>query len=308
MMNKEVWGEIEGFPNHKISSLGRLKSFGVKKEGVIIKGFLDKDGYRRHFMRYKNKSKNKQAHRLVAETFIPNPENKEQVNHKDGNKLNNKVDNLEWCSCQENITHACKTGLRKNKGEHNAKAKLKGYEVSQIKHALSLGVKPKDLAKEYGVTRPTIYGIKNKKTWFGYNENLKIKRLSNNAVLPKRANEFDSGLDLYVSETVNIPPHTTKLVKTDVAIKLPYGYEGQVRPRSGKSLKTKLRVALGTIDYTYHKEIGIITDNTSDKHIIVQKGERLAQLVVAPVSYMGVENVEKFEEESDRGAYGSTGE
>lgn len=137
---------------------------------------------------------------------------------------------------------------------------------------------------------------------------LQIKLLSDNATKPKRANPSDSGLDLYVSETVNIPPHTTKLVKTDVAIKLPYGYEGQVRPRSGKSLKTKLRVALGTIDYTYHKEIGIITDNISDKPIIVQKGERLAQLVVAPVSYIDVENVEKFEEESDRGAYGSTGE
>ena len=139
-------------------------------------------------------------------------------------------------------------------------------------------------------------------------ERLEIKCLSDNAVLPKRANEFDSGLDLYVSETVVIPAHTTKLVKTDVAIKLPYGYEGQVRPRSGKSLKTKLRVALGTIDYTYHKEIGIITDNISDDPIIVKKGERLAQLVIAPVSYMNVERVDEFENESKRGAYGSTGE
>ena len=137
---------------------------------------------------------------------------------------------------------------------------------------------------------------------------LQIKLLSENATMPKRANEFDSGLDLYVSETVKIPPQTTKLVKTDVAIKLPYGYEGQVRPRSGKSLKTKLRVALGTIDYTYHKEIGIITDNISDKPIIVQKGERLAQLVIVPVSYMQPVEVERFENESNRGAYGSTGE
>lgn len=136
---------------------------------------------------------------------------------------------------------------------------------------------------------------------------LEIKCLSDNAVLPKRANEFDSGLDLYVSETTVIEPHTTAAVKTDIAINLPYGYEGQVRPRSGKSLKTKLRVALGTIDLTYHKEIGIITDNISDKPIIVKKGERLAQLVIAPVSYMQPVEVKEFENESNRGAYGSTG-
>ncbi|WP_204206410.1 dUTP diphosphatase [Mammaliicoccus sciuri] len=137
---------------------------------------------------------------------------------------------------------------------------------------------------------------------------LQIKLLSDNATKPKRANPSDSGLDLFVSETVNIPPHTTKLVKTDVAIKLPYGFEGQVRPRSGKSLKTKIRVALGTIDYTYHKEVGIITDNIGDKPIIVQKGERLAQLVIAPVVYANVNVVNEFEYVSDRSGYGSTGE
>ena len=137
---------------------------------------------------------------------------------------------------------------------------------------------------------------------------LQIELLSENATMPKRANETDSGLDLYVSETTVIEPHTTVAVKTDVAINLPYGYEGQVRPRSGKSLKTKLRVALGTIDQTYHKEIGIITDNISDEPITVKQGERLAQLVIAPVSYMQPVEVEEFENESNRGAYGSTGE
>lgn len=137
---------------------------------------------------------------------------------------------------------------------------------------------------------------------------LEFKKLSKDAVTPKRANPTDSGLDLYVSETVNIPAHTTKAVKTDIAINLPYGYEGQVRPRSGKSLKTKLRVALGTIDKTYHKEIGIITDNIGDEDITVKKGERLAQLVVAPVVYPTPKEVKEFENESDRGAYGSTGE
>lgn len=136
---------------------------------------------------------------------------------------------------------------------------------------------------------------------------LQIKLLSDNATMPKRANETDSGLDLYVSETTVIEPQTTVAVKTDVAINLPYGYEAQVRPRSGKSLQTKLRVALGTIDQIYHKEIGIITDNISDEPITVKQGERLAQLVIAPVSYMQPVEVEQFENESNRGAYGSTG-
>lgn len=138
--------------------------------------------------------------------------------------------------------------------------------------------------------------------------NLNIKLLSDNATTPTRANPTDSGLDLYVSETVNIPPRTTKLVKTDIAIELPIGYEGQVRPRSGTSLKTKLRVALGTIDWAYHKEIGIITDNIGDKPIIVQKGQRLAQLVIVPVVYADVNVVKEFEHVSDRSGYGSTGE
>lgn len=136
---------------------------------------------------------------------------------------------------------------------------------------------------------------------------LQIKLLSENATLPKRANATDSGLDLYVSETTVIEPHSTVAVKTDVAINLPYGYEAQVRPRSGKSLKTKLRVALGTIDLTYHKEIGIITDNISDEPITIEQGERLAQLVIAPVSYIKPVEVEQFEYESERGGFGSTG-
>lgn len=137
---------------------------------------------------------------------------------------------------------------------------------------------------------------------------LEIKLLSENATMPKRANSTDSGLDLYVSETTTIKAGETKAVKTDVAINLTHGYEAQVRPRSGKSLKTKLRVALGTIDQTYNKEIGIITDNIGDEDITVEKGERLAQLVVVPVIYPTPKQVNWFENESDRGAYGSTGE
>ena len=135
-----------------------------------------------------------------------------------------------------------------------------------------------------------------------------FRLLNSNATLPTRANPTDSGLDLYVSEDTTIHAWETKAISTGVAINLPYGFEAQVRPRSGKSLKTKLRVALGTIDHTYHKEIGIITDNNSNEDIVIKKGERLAQLVIAPIVYPKPKEVYKIENESNRGAYGSTGE
>ena len=174
------------------------------------------------------------------------------------------------------------------------------------------GMSVQEISEKVGIpiirVREAIHGKLIDKIWRTNNmNNLNIKLLSDNATTPTRANPTDSGLDLYVSETVSIPPRTTKLVKTDVAIELPIGYEGQVRPRSGTSLKTKLRVALGTIDQTYHKEIGIITDNISDKPIVVEKGQRLAQLVIAPVQYPDVNVVKEFKYESDRSGYGSTG-
>ena len=169
-----------------------------------------------------------------------------------------------------------------------------------------------EISEEVGIpvirVKEAIHGKLINKIWRTQTmKNLNIKLLSDNATTPTRANPTDSGLDLYVSETVNIPPKTTKVIKTDIAIELPIGYEGQVRPRSGTSLKTKLRVALGTIDQTYHKEIGIITDNISDKPLVVEKGQRLAQLVIAPVEYPDVNVVKEFKYESDRSGYGSTG-
>ncbi|MGX0433077.1 dUTP diphosphatase [Staphylococcus hominis] len=137
---------------------------------------------------------------------------------------------------------------------------------------------------------------------------LPIKLLSEKAILPTRANPTDSGLDLYVAEDTTILAHSTKVVPTRIAIDLAYGYEAQVRPRSGKSKDTKLRVALGTIDHTYNKEIGIITDNIGDEAIVVKAGTRLAQLVIAPVMLPDPLEVQEFDEISERGAYGSTGE
>src|SRR5690606_5765264 len=91
--------------------------------------------------------------------------------------------------------------------------------------------------------------------------NVKIKRLHPDAVLPKKAHANDAGFDLVAVEDTIIEPGETALVKTGLAFELPEGFEMQIRPRSGVTLKTKLRVQLGTVDSNYRGEVGVIVDN-----------------------------------------------
>lgn len=106
---KEVWKDIKDFRGlYKISSFGRVISLprnGTKKDTYFIKPSIDRYGYIRYSLSKNNKQYHRQAHRLVAEAFIPNPNNKPQVNHIDGKKHNNRVDNLEWNTASENISH-----------------------------------------------------------------------------------------------------------------------------------------------------------------------------------------------------------
>jgi len=162
-----------------------------------------------------------------------------------------------------------------------------------------------------------------------------FKRLSENAVLPTKANPSDSGLDLYAAEDVIIAPGETTVVKTNLAVQLPPGYEAQVRPRSGITSKTKLRVQLGTIDESYRGDIGIIVDNiyafyeigddfytamdVSNEAIIdgtihklgtyrIKKGDKIAQLVVQPIPQtVAVEIAELDESERGENGFGSSG-
>lgn len=102
------------------------------------------------------------VHRLVAERYIPNPENKEQVNHIDGNKLNNSVTNLEWTSNKENRIHAVKNKLHLQ-GEDCPWSKLTQENITFIRNNLNLT--NKELAKKFNVSVSTISDIKNYKTW-----------------------------------------------------------------------------------------------------------------------------------------------
>ena len=116
-MNKEIWKDVPFDSNYKVSNYGRIFS---KRTNKILKGELTEKGYIRVAL---TEHKRYLVHCIVARTFIPNPENKPQVNHIDGNKQNNYVDNLEWCTQSENMRHALKTGLKimpKGKDVYNA--------------------------------------------------------------------------------------------------------------------------------------------------------------------------------------------
>lgn len=122
---QEIWKDIPDYEGlYMVSNLGRVKSLPKHYHNeIILKNKNTKDGYFETALRKNNKTKWIRTHRLVAIAFIPNLENKEQVNHKDGNKRNNNVNNLEWCTLQENKEHAIRTGLQDFVGEKNPKAK-----------------------------------------------------------------------------------------------------------------------------------------------------------------------------------------
>lgn len=132
---KEIWKDIKGYENlYQVSTLGNVRSFkNYNGKGLVQVPHNLKPQYGRHdyytVHLTKNKNyKNALIHRLVAETFIENPNKLPQVNHIDGNKYNNSVDNLEWCNCSYNIKHAYNLGLHKKYfGKDNPNSKEKKY-------------------------------------------------------------------------------------------------------------------------------------------------------------------------------------
>jgi len=137
-----------------------------KLKARMLKGGIGKNGYINIGLCKKGIVKSCRVHRLIAIAFIPNPENKPQVNHIDGNKQNNKVNNLEWVTDQENVTHAWKTGLADSCGEKRFLSKLKESEVVEIRNIYAKGsISQHKLGKIYGVGASVICEIVNNKAW-----------------------------------------------------------------------------------------------------------------------------------------------
>ena len=161
-MNYSKWVNFNSFI--QISKNGEIKS-----HGKIIKGEICKNGYKRIHVSNNGVQYKFLVHRLVAETFIPNPNNLPCVNHKDGNKLNNSVENLEWVSYSENQIHAYKMGLKSADGVKNGQHKLTEKDVLYIRKHYVKGKHCENnsygLANKFGVSAKTIQQIVNGVTW-----------------------------------------------------------------------------------------------------------------------------------------------
>lgn len=143
-----------------------------------------------------------------------------------------------------------------------------------------------------------------------FDETLKVKRLSDRAILPSYAHPGDAGLDLYASVDLVVEPGQSALVGTGIAIELPLFTEAQIRPRSGLALKHGITVlnSPGTVDQGYRAEVGVILINHGKFPFVVSVGDRIAQMVVKPVLQVRVVEVTELDStERGEGGFGSTG-
>lgn len=171
---QEIYKDIVGYEGlYQVSNLGNVKSLekycnskNRKKRKIfekILKTTKNNYGYLTSTLFRNSKRTTILNHRLVALAFIPNPDNKPQINHINGIKTDNRVENLEWCTHQENIQHAFNIGLNiGNKGEKNGRCKLTKEQVLAIRADNRFF---RDIAKDYNVHYSLIGYIKKNKLW-----------------------------------------------------------------------------------------------------------------------------------------------
>lgn len=178
---EEIWKDIIGYEGlYQISNLGRVKSLERlvvcghpkskprrKKEKILNENF-DSCGYKHVQLNHKNKFKSFKIHRLIAIHFIPNPFNHPVINHINGIKTDNRLENLEWCTHKHNIQHAIKTGLVKRKtGEKHQNSKLTQKQADEIR-SLKGSYSQRNIGKIFGVSQTVVKNIHNNKSYNGF--------------------------------------------------------------------------------------------------------------------------------------------
>jgi len=155
---------IEDFEDYTITRDGIVISL-KRSEPVYLKGDIS-DGYKRVVLHNKERKKRFFVHRLVAETFIDNLRNKPLVNHIDSDRLNNKVENLEWCTAQENVSHCVRCGrFNPPSGEKHYLSKVTEEQVKEIRRDRATGMTYTELEEKYPLTRASIFDIIHRITW-----------------------------------------------------------------------------------------------------------------------------------------------
>lgn len=180
-ISQEIWKDISEYEGlYEVSNKGRIRRIHSpcnkhkEKLYVILKPIISKEGYYRISLSRNNTRKNYSVHRLVAMAFIENPGDKPFINHIDGVKTNNSIENLEWCTPAENNRHAYTNGLNKYHPEHlplmcgedNPKHILTKKDVVEIRALLKSGKYTQhEIGQMYGVSNYAICDIKRGKSW-----------------------------------------------------------------------------------------------------------------------------------------------
>lgn len=172
----EIWKDVVGYEGHyMVSNMGRVKALRrllvcnrckrIYPERLLKPHLNANKGYLQITLTKNPKSWSTTVHRVVADAFVPKPREGLQVNHKDGNKLNNNADNLEWVTPKDNIRHAWRNGLFKpRRGEDSSSAKITEKDVLYIRS--QRGIKnQKQLGQEFGLNPSVISGIQLRNTW-----------------------------------------------------------------------------------------------------------------------------------------------
>lgn len=174
---QEVWKPVQGYEGiYEVSNLGRVRSldrFTRNRWGTLrpVAGAMKVPQVKREGYCYLNlyserKARPMYVHRLVALAFLPNPDDLPQVNHKDGDKANNAVTNLEWCSKSDNCQHAIDEGLYEQaRGESSGSAKVTESDVIEMRRLWASGMLQKDIAARFGIGRKAVTKIVNRQRW-----------------------------------------------------------------------------------------------------------------------------------------------
>lgn len=174
---KEVWRDIVDYPTYQVSNFARVKRIARKtceasqhrkdRKKVIEERIIPqriRAGYLSVSLRRSGKSINCVVHRLVAKAFIANPNDYGYVNHINGVKTDNRLENIEWCTMKENTIHAYDLGLAKS-CENSRNTKLKNKDVLDIRRRYAAGESPTLLGREFGVRGTCIGNIVKRRTW-----------------------------------------------------------------------------------------------------------------------------------------------